>query len=106
MTQAQLYQALQSIGLPVAYHHFAAPPNPPYLVYLFSYSGDLMADDQNYVEITNCQIELYTKKKDPATEKLVQDKLKELRLPYTETETFIESESLFQALFLIQIIGG
>jgi hypothetical protein len=106
VTQAQLYQALQSIGLPIAYHHFTTPPNPPYLVYLFNFSADMIADNQNYVEISNFQVELYNTKKDPVTEKRVEDKLKELELPYTKTETFIESEGLFQALYLIQVIGG
>lgn len=106
MTEAELNQALKTIGLPVAYHSFKKAPSPPYLVYLFSYSGDMMADNQNYVEVSNFQVELYNTKKDPVTEKLVQDKLKELGLPYTKTETYIESEGLFQVLYLIQTIGG
>lgn len=106
MTITELNQALKTIGLPVAYHHFAKPPEPPYLVYLFSYSNDMIADNQNYVELSNFQVELYNTKKDPVTEKRVEDKLKELELPYTKTETFIESEGLFQVLYLFQMIGG
>lgn len=106
MTITELNQALKTIGFPVTYHHFASPPNPPYLVYLFSTSDDFMADNQNYVEISNFQIELYNTKKDPATEKKVEDKLKELELSYTKTEIFIESEGLYQVLYLIQVIGG
>lgn len=106
MTITELNQALKTIGLPVAYHHFAKPPAPPYLVYLFSSSADVIADNQNYVDVSNFQVELYNNKKDPATEKLVENKLKELKLPYTKTETFIESEGLFQVLYLIQVIGG
>lgn len=106
MTIAELNQALKTIGYPVAYHHFTSPPNPPYLVYLFTYSNDMIADNQNYVEISNFQVELYNIKKDPVTEKLVEGKLKELELPYTKTETFIESEGLFQVLYLFQTIGG
>lgn len=106
MTQEQLNQALQSIGLPLAYHHFSKPPAPPYLVYLFTYSDDFMADNQNYKEISNYQLELYTKIKSPATESLVENKLWDLQLPYTKTETFIETEGLYQVLYLFQVIGG
>lgn len=106
MTIAELNQALKTIGLPVVYHHFAKPPEPPYLVYLFSTSDDFMADNQNYQEVSNFQLELYNTKKDPPTEKLVEDRLKELRLPYGKTETYIESEGLFQVLYLFQVIGG
>ena len=106
MTQEQLNQALQSIGLPVVYDHFSKPPPPPYLVYLFAYSDDFMADNQNYKEISNYQLELYTKIKSPTTESLVENKLRDLQLPYTKTGTFIETEGLYQALYLFQVIGG
>jgi hypothetical protein len=106
MTITDLHQALSSISLPLAYHSFKKAPTPPYLVYLFSSSADMIADNQNYVELSNFQVELYNTKKDPVTEKRVEDKLKELELPYTKTETFIESEGLFQVLYLFQMIGG
>ncbi len=106
MTQTELYYALKEIGLPVAYREFKTPTSPPFIVCLFAYSSDLMADNQNYADIDNFQIELYTKNKDPATENLVQDKLKELGLPYAKTETFVESEGLFQLVYEIQLIGG
>src|SRR5690554_559245 len=106
MTQDELYQGLQTTGLPVVYRKFKNPPDPPYLIHLFAYKSDLMADGQNYLEIDNYQIELYTKNKDPATERLVQNKLKELGLPYSKTETFLQSEGLFQFVYEIQLIGG
>lgn len=106
MTITELNQALKTIGLPLAYHGFKTPPTPPYLVYLFTTSACLMADNQNYQEISNFQVELYNTKKDPAAEKRVEDKLKELRLPYSKTETYIESEELFEVLYLIQVVGG
>lgn len=109
MTQAELYQALKSIGLPVAYHHFDGTeqnpvPTPPYIVYLFSNSGDLMADDRNYVEISDFQVELYTTKKDLQSEALVQNKLKALELPYSKSETWIESEKMYQVIYQIRLI--
>ncbi len=106
MTLEEIYQALKSIGLPVVYRAFKVPQNPPFLVYLFAYKSDLMAENQNYVEIDNFQVELYTENKDPTTEKLVENKLKELGLPYSKTETFLQSEGLFQLVYDIQLIGG
>lgn len=111
MTQAELFAALKSLGMPVAYSHFegspeAPVPSPPYITYLFSYSGDMMADNINYVAIGNFQIELYTAKKDLAAEKLLQEKLGELQLTYTKTETYIDEEKLFQVIYEIQLVGG
>jgi len=106
MTLEELYQALKSIGLPVAYRAFKAPQKPPFIVYFFAYKSDMMAENQNYVEIDNFQIELYTEDKDEATEKLVESKLKELGLPYSKTENPEQSEGLLQLIYEIQLIGG
>ncbi|MDQ1233348.1 hypothetical protein QE450_000846 [Paenibacillus sp. SORGH_AS306] len=110
MTQPELYEHLKSLGYPVAYSHFTATenspvPNPPYLIYLFSYSSDVMADNQNFVPISTFQVELYTAKKDLGAEKLVQDKLKAIRMPYSKTEIFIETENLYQVVYDIKLMG-
>lgn len=104
MTQAELYQALKSIGFPVAYGSFSSSITPPFITYQYAYSSDMMADNQNYAEISNFQIELYTAKKDIQAEKKVQDKLKELGLPYSKIETYIDTEQLFQIIYKIQLI--
>jgi hypothetical protein len=106
MTQTELYQALKSIGFPVAYGSFTNPVTPPFITYQFAYSNDMMADNINYVPIENFQVELYTDKKDLAAEKKVQDKLKELGLPYRKFETYLDEEKMYQILYEIQIIGG
>lgn len=109
MTQQELYQALKSLGLPVAYSHFTETagkpiPDPPYIIYLASTPNDFKADNRNYHKIRGYQIELYTAKKDLAVEKLLEDKLDELELPYTGLETFLESESMYQRIYDIQLI--
>lgn len=104
MTHNELFAELKTLGLPVAYYEFDEPVTPPYIAFYFSSSNDLMADNQNYAEISEYRIELYTDKKDLATEKLVQDKLKELKLPYSKLEEKIEEEKLYQVIYTIQII--
>jgi hypothetical protein len=106
MTQAELYQALKSIGFPVAYGSFTNPVTPPFITYQFAYTSDLIADNINYVPIENFQVELYTTKKDLVAEQKVQDKLKELGLPYRKFETWLDEEKMFQILYEIQILGG
>lgn len=103
MTITELAQELSTIGLPLSYNHFTTPPAPPYLVYLFSYSNDLIADNRNYEDIGIYQIELYTNKKDLVSEKKVEDKLKEIELPYQKIETWIDSEKLFQIIYEVSL---
>ncbi len=106
MTQAELYQELSEIGYPLDYSHFEEYQETPYMVYLFDSSSDLIADNHNYKDISNFNIELYTDIKDLVAEKKVEDKLKELELSYYKSETWIESEKVFQVLYEVQIIGG
>jgi hypothetical protein len=106
MTQAELYQALKNIGYPVTYGSFSSPVTPPFIVYQFAYSNDMIADNINYVAIDDFQVELYTAKKDLVAEQKVQDKLKELGLPYRKFETYLDEEKMFQILYEIQILGG
>ncbi len=109
MTQAELYQALKATGLPVVYSHWKAgdplnqPPAPPYLIFQFAESDDLMADNHNYHAISAYDIELYSNRKDLAAEAKLENKLKELRIPYEKSETRIESEELFMVLYEITI---
>lgn len=109
MTQGELLQALKSLGMPVTYGEFISTPKkpapaPPFITYQYAYSSDLVADNHNYLEIGNFQIELYTNKKDLVVEKKMEDKLKELRFPYSKVEAKIQSEGLFQIIYEIQLI--
>lgn len=101
MDEATLYQLLKTTKLPVAHHHFASPPNPPYVVYLFSYNSNFGADNKVYNAEKNFQVELYAKQKDLVSEKLIEDALDSADIYWEKTETYIESEGLYQALYEI-----
>jgi len=111
MTEAELFTGIKSIGLPAAYGEFInteenPAPGYPFITYQYAYGSDMKADNQNYVDIGNYQIELYTVNKDPVSEKKVQDLLKLLRLPYSKTEAYLESEKMRQVVYEIKLIGG
>jgi len=99
--EATLFNLLKSTGLPVAYHHFTSPPSPPYIVYLFSYSSNFGADNKVHGKVNNYQVELYTTIKDPASEKLVEDLFDANDIFWDKTETYIDSEDLYQVLYEI-----
>ena len=101
MDEATLYALLKTINLPVAYHHFTSPPSPPYIVYLFAYSSNFGADNKVHSQADNYQVELYTKTKDPTSEKLVEDLFDANDIYWEKTETYIESEGLYQVLYEI-----
>lgn len=96
-----LYTMLSSLGLPVSYRLFKSPPTPPYIVYLFAYSDNFGADNKVYSKEDNYQVELYSTKKDLASEKKIEDLFDSNDIYYEKTETYIDSEGLFQVLYEI-----
>ena len=109
MTLNDIYTILKATGFPVAYSHFVESPNnplptPPYITYLSAYSSNFKADNKVYAKIDNLQIELYTTKKDLATEKKLEDLLDENEIAYESTETWIEEEKLFQKIYEVRLI--
>ena len=108
MTLNDIYTILKATGFPVAYSHFTATtnnplPTPPYITYLSAYSSNLMADNKVYKKIDNLQIELYTIKKDLVAEKKLEDILDTNEIAYESTETWIDTEKLFQKIYEISI---
>lgn len=101
MNEATLFTLLKTTNLPVAYHHFTSPPTPPYIVYLFSYSSNFGADNKVYNGEKNYQVELYTKTKDPASEALIEGLFDANDIFWDKTETYIDSEDLYQILYEI-----
>ena len=101
MDEAALFTLLETAGLRVAYHHFTSPPSPPYIVYLFSYSSNFGADNKVYDAEKNFQVELYTKTKDPTSEALIEGLFDANEIYWDKTETYIDSEGLYQVLYEI-----
>jgi len=106
MTYLDIKQEMKNLGFPCKYGSFKSSPTPPFTTIQLAYNNDIMADNQNYEGIGNYQLELYTTSKHPPSEQLIENKLKELRLPYTKVETFLDSEDLYQVIYEIQLIGG
>lgn len=108
MKYNDIIKMLEETGLPFAYDHFAEgeSPGPPFVVFLLSSSDNFSADNIVYKKIDNLNIELYTDKKDPRTEEKIESVLSENELPFNKTETWIDSEKLYEVLFETEIIGG
>lgn len=109
MTLSDIYTILKATGYPVAYSHFTATtnnplPTPPYITYLSAYSSNFKADNKVYKKIDNLQIELYTAKKDLTAEKKLEDLLDQNEIAYESTETWIDSEKLFQKIYEVRLI--
>ena len=105
MTFEEIVIMLSGTGLPFAYHHFAEgeSPDPPFLIYLSPGSHNFGADGGVYFKVNMLDIELYTDKKDPDAEALVEDVLDAAGIFYDKTETYIEEENLYEVLYEMEV---
>ena len=100
----EIIKILETLGIPYAYDHFAEGegPDPPFICYRCPNSDNFAADGVVYFPITEIDIEIYTDKKDPETEKKLEDLLTGSGIFFEKTETFIDSEKLYEVLYLFE----
>ena len=101
----ELLQILSETQIPFAYHHFAEgeSPEPPFICYLLPGSNNFSADGKVYYKINEVHIELYTDLKDLAVEQQLEDVLDEHGIFYNKSETWIESEKLYEFLYTFEM---
>ena len=101
----ELLQILSETQIPFAYHHFAEgeSPEPPFICYQIPGSNNFSADGKVYYKINEVHIELYTDLKDLAVEQQLEDVLDEHGIFYNKSETWIESEKLYEVLYTFEM---
>lgn len=109
MNLVDFKRLLDLTGLPVTYSHWTPSANspvppPPYICYLVDGSPNMMADNKVYHKISDVNIELYTIKKDLAAEAKIEKVLDDYEIPYESSETFIDSEKLFQKIYEVRLL--
>lgn len=106
MTYQDVNNLIASFGLPYAYYQF--PDNTkqatPFVCFFYPNSNDLYADQSNYQRITALAIELYTANKDFANEANIEAKLNEAGLTYIKSETYLDSERLFEVIYETEVL--
>lgn len=106
MTHEEIATMVGSIGLPYAYYQFPEGTGqaPPFVVFFYSQTDDVYADNSNYQRIEQLNIELYTKEKDFDTEATLEGVLKNNGLTYYKYESYIDSEKMFQIAYEMEVI--
>lgn len=106
MTYQEVAVLIGSIGLPYAYDHFdeGNAAEPPFICFYFEGSDDLAADNTNFQRIRPLTLELYTDNKDFALEERVEAALNGAGLVYSRSETYIDSERMYEVAYTTDII--
>lgn len=105
MTLEELARMLEKTGFPFAYDHFAEgeSTDPPFICYLLPGSDNFAADGRVYFRISEVRIELYTDRKDPGAEALVETVLDDAGIFYNKSEAWIQSEKLYEMLYSMEL---
>ncbi len=100
----ELLKILKETEIPFAYDHFAEgeSPQPPFICYLLPGSNNFSADGKVYFKANEVHIELYTDFKDLTVEQKLEAVLDEHGIFYNKSETWIESEKLYEVLYIFE----
>jgi len=106
MTTSQIAALIASIGFPFAYDHFPekSAPDLPFICFRYDQQNNFNADNTTRQKIASLSVELYTANKDIASENAVEAVLVANDMPYTKTETYIDSEKLYLNLYETEVI--
>ena len=98
---------VKDIGIPYAYDHFAEgeSPDPPFICYRCPKSHNFSADGMVFLKIDQCEMELYTDTKNPATESRLEKALDDAGIFYEKSEVWIDSEKLYEVLYQFSMEG-
>ena len=105
MTLEELAGMLEKTDFPFAYDHFAEgeSPDPPFICYLLPGSDNSEADGRVFFRSSEVRIELYTDRKDPGAETLVETVLDDAGIFYNKSEVWIQSEKLYEVLYSMEL---
>ena len=104
MTKDEVSNMINATKLPWRQNFFSQTPTPPYVVYYYPSENDVKADNSNYVNRRQLFVELFTKKKDEATEAIVEAELKKAGLSWYKQTDFLNDENLFQTVYECEVI--
>lgn len=106
MTYKEVATMIAGTEIPFAYDHFdeGASSPPPFICFYYDGSLDLSADNTNYQQIRPLTLELYTDNKDFPAEAKVEAALNGAGLVYSRSETFIESERLYEVIYQTSVV--
>ena len=106
MTYTEIAQMIEEIGLPFAYYQFPkdTAKAPPFICFFYPASADEMADDINYVKVTEVVIELYTAEKSLDLEAQVEAVLREHGQTYTRVESWLDDQRMYQETYNLEVM--
>ena len=106
MTLKDINEILEQTGVPVAYDHFNAVKDVPYIIYRVISSENFCADDRVYAQNLTINILLYTQTKNIELEENIKSLLTQNDITYDQTlETFYGEENVYEVTYQVNIMS-
>ena len=108
MDLKEFKKVLDASGMPVAYLAFPASkcPKMPFVTFQETGSNNFGADGRVYQKVKTMQVDLFTKKKQPAAEDALESALDDAGIFWNKYQTIDDEESCQRYTYEIEIIGG
>lgn len=108
MTLADLKSSLESIAgfdKKVAYRAWPVgkAPKLPFICFLVTGTDNFDADNVVYHVLRDIDVELYTAKKDEASEEAIEAKFAEIGLVWEKSEQYLDDENCYEIIYSITI---
>lgn len=101
----KIIRLLNKTGFIYAYDHFTEGfyPELPFICYKINSSSHFAADNKPYFKKNLLNLELYTEKKEPETEKKIEALLEENSIFYRKSEIYLASEKMLEILYQFEM---
>lgn len=93
----KMRETLESIGIPVAYHAFKEPQEPPYICFYVPGTQNFKADGRVYYKIEQLVVELYQTDRDLELEGKVESTLSSFA--WENNTEYIDAESIYMTTY-------
>ncbi len=103
MTQAELFEMLKTIGIPIAYRVFFKEQLPPYAVYYRDGIKIVLADNTVYYSSPDFALELYVAKRDLDLEEKIEKLFSDNDIPFDVEEIYLPDEKLQMIRYIFSI---
>ena len=105
MTHSEVMEMLGELEIPFAYDHFAEgeSPEPPFICFLYPKNIPTGADNTVYYQFHELDIEMYTDRKEPPLERMVEKLLTDHEIFFRKSEVWIEEEKMYEVLYEVTI---
>ena len=101
MNLDKIKELIDTIGFPVAYDHFHNKVNPPFITYRELPLETFNADDCNYINFKDYEIELCTLIKDIKAENKLEVLFFENKIPFEKNEEWDDTEKVYHIIYTI-----